>query len=96
MEAFELLVEAEYYTAATDLLLGADRFLGRWGLGRYLESQYRRILGKLPPRQVAAVVGNMGVLLQNRGEYAAALDHYQRALQIVEELGEREVQSGAF
>ena len=89
MEAFELLLEAEDFEAAANLLMNADPLLDRWGFGRYLESQYRRLLGKVA-RPTAATLGhNLGVLMQDRGDYAAALVEYEKSLKIEEELGNR-------
>ncbi len=89
MEAFELLMEAGVFEDATNLLLNAHPLLGRWGLGRYLESQYRRVLDKVDRDLMARMTHNLGVLLQERGDYGAALQHYQQALKIKEKLGDR-------
>ena len=89
MEAFELLMEAEEFERAANLLLNADPLLARWGLGRYLESQYRRVLDKVDRDLMARMTHNLGILLQDRGEYGAALKHYEQSLKIKEELGNR-------
>jgi CHAT domain-containing protein/tetratricopeptide (TPR) repeat protein len=89
MEAFELLMEAGDFREAAQLLVDAHPLLDRWGFGRYLESQYLRLLGKVERGDLAAVIHNYGVLLQARGEYEAALQQYERSLKIAEELGDR-------
>ncbi len=88
MEAFELLMEAEDFDDAATLLAEAHPLLDRWGFGRHVESQYQRVLDKLDPRGEAVMRHNLGALMQARGNYDAALDHYQRSLKIAEDLGD--------
>jgi tetratricopeptide (TPR) repeat protein/CHAT domain-containing protein len=88
MEAFALLMEAGDFIDAAELLVRADKLLTRWGFGRYLESQYCRLLDKLDGREAAVILHNIGVLFENRGNYDEALDHHQRSLKIVEDLGD--------
>ena len=89
MEAFELLMEAQDFADAADLLGNAHPILGRWGYGRYLESQYRRLLDKLDQPGIAVARNNLGALLENRGDYDGALQQHHISLQIKEELGDR-------
>jgi tetratricopeptide (TPR) repeat protein len=89
MEAFELLMEAEEYEAAVDLLAGNTELLGRWGFGRELESRYRRIIHKVSGRRLAMVTHNLAVQLQARGEYGEALRRYEQSLRMLEELDDR-------
>jgi tetratricopeptide (TPR) repeat protein/CHAT domain-containing protein len=89
MEAFELLIEAEDFRDAASLLTGAHELLDRWGLGRYVESQYTRVLDKLERADYAQLIHNFGVLQQARGDYEGALDYYGRSLKIKEELGNK-------
>ena len=89
MEAFELLMEAEDFNDAANLLIAATRLLDRWGFGQYLEGQHRRLFDKLDARETAAILHNFGYLIQNRGEYEKALEYYDRSLKIAEELGNR-------
>jgi tetratricopeptide (TPR) repeat protein/CHAT domain-containing protein len=89
MEAFEILMEAEDFADAAGLLEGVTPILIRWGYGRYLESQYRRLLDKLDQWGVAIISHNLGVLLETRGDYDAALRQYQLSLKIDEELDDR-------
>ena len=89
MEAFELLLEAENFEAAADLLMNAHPLLDRWGFGRFLENQYRRLLGKVARPTAAKLVHNLGMLVQARGDYAAALTEYEKSLKIKEEIGNR-------
>ncbi|MBI3422479.1 MAG: CHAT domain-containing protein [Acidobacteria bacterium] len=87
MEAFELLMEAEDYRDASQLLLGAHELLDRWGFGRYVESQYARVLDRVERADAAVLMHNFGMLQQNRGNYEAALDYYQCSLKVLEEIG---------
>jgi tetratricopeptide (TPR) repeat protein len=89
MEAFELLMEAEDWQDATNLLYGTQALLIRWGFGRYLESQYRRLLEKVDRATAAKIGHNLGVLLEDRGDYVVALTMYEKARNILEELGDR-------
>jgi CHAT domain-containing protein len=89
MEAFELLMEAEDFNDAANLLIGATQLLDRWGFGQYLEGQHRRLFDKLDARETAAILHNFGYLIQNRGEYEKALEYYDRSLKIKQELGDR-------
>jgi tetratricopeptide (TPR) repeat protein len=89
MEAFELLMEAEEYSAAADLLAGNAELLSRWGFRRDLESRYRRVIGKASGRQLAIVTHNLAIELQARGEYGEALQRYEQSLRIADELGDR-------
>ena len=89
MEAFELLIEAEDYSDAGHLLRDAHELLDRWGMGRYAESQYNRVLDKLEPADYAQLIHNFGVLQQGRGNYEGALEYYERSLKMLEELGNK-------
>ncbi|MDZ7341852.1 MAG: CHAT domain-containing protein, partial [candidate division KSB1 bacterium] len=89
MEAFELLFEANEYEDASNLLMELDPHLDRWGFGRYLESQYRRLLNRADKKLRSKIEHNIGVLLQSRGDYGSALAFYQRSLKMLEELGDR-------
>jgi tetratricopeptide (TPR) repeat protein len=89
MEAFELLMEAEDFSAAANLLVGSTRLLARWGFGQYLEGQHYRLFNKLDARETAAILHNFGYLIQQRGEYKKALEYYERSLKIKEALGDR-------
>ncbi|MGH9752611.1 MAG: tetratricopeptide repeat protein, partial [Blastocatellia bacterium] len=96
MEAFELLMEAEDYRDAARLLLGAHVLLDRWGFGRYVESQYARVLDQVERDDAARLMHNLGVLQQGRGNYEEALDYYQRSLKIAEEIGDVESVAGSL
>ncbi|MCK6623274.1 MAG: tetratricopeptide repeat protein [Calditrichaceae bacterium] len=89
MEAFELRMEAGDWEDAANLLMNAGPLLDRWGWGRYLESQYNRLLDKAGKPTLAKILHNRAILLQNRGDYGAALEHYRQSLEIEEELGNR-------
>lgn len=89
MEAFELLMEAEDFNDAANLLIGANVLLARWGFSQYLEGQYRRLFDRLDVRQTAAVFHNFGSLIADRGDYDKALEYYNQSLKISGELGDR-------
>ncbi|HEV7890078.1 MAG TPA: tetratricopeptide repeat protein [Pyrinomonadaceae bacterium] len=89
MEAFELLMEAEAFDAAATLLINATPLLDRWGFGQYLEGQYLRLFDRLDAGGTAGLLHNFGILVQNRGDYDRALEHYDRSLKIAEGLGNR-------
>ena len=89
MEAFELLYEAYEYEQAAKLLFDIDPLLDRWGFGRYLEVQYRRLLNKVDPPIEAVLIHNLAILMQNRGNYEKALHEFKKSLKIEEEIGNR-------
>ena len=89
MEAFELLFEAEEYDEAARLLVEAHAFLNRWGFRRFLESLYRRVIPEIETSAKSIVTHNLGVLLQERGDYEGALGQYQWSLGVLEKLGDR-------
>ena len=89
MAAFELLMTAQVFNQAANLLLNLQKILRRWGFGRLLESQYQRLSQKVDTAYSAKIGHNIAILLQNRGDYAAALEQYEKSLQMKEELGDR-------
>ena len=96
MEAFELLFEAEDFEDSASLLIGASQLLSRWGFGRYWESLYIRIVPKVQRKTQSILIHNLGILLQHRGDYTAALAQYEKSLKIDEELGDRAGVSGSL
>jgi len=92
VEAAELLMEAENFEAAADIMIDITPLLDRWGWGRLLESLYDQVLRALPGVELktrAIILHNLAILMQERGEYAAALEKYEQSLKIAEELGDR-------
>lgn len=89
MEAFELLMEAEEYAAAANLLGNDTPLLDRWGFGRDLESRYRRLLDKVSGWEKAMALHHLAMMLQDRGEYGEALERYEQSQRLLEELGDR-------
>lgn len=87
MEAFELLMEAQEYGRAAEVLVGATELLDRWGFGLYLEKNYERLLDNFEGHSAALILHNLGNLVQSRGDNDKALEYYERALKIEEELG---------
>ena len=89
MEAFELLFEAQAFEDAASLLIKATHLLDRWGFGRYLESLHHRIIPKVQRAAQSALLHNLGILHQDRGDYDAALSCYEKSQKIFEVLGNR-------
>jgi tetratricopeptide (TPR) repeat protein len=89
MEAFELLMEAEDFEKAAELIIDVTPLLDRWNFKRFRESLYNHIIPKVKLETQSILLHNLGILLELRGDYGAALDHYQRSLKIKEELGDR-------
>ncbi|MCP4613105.1 MAG: tetratricopeptide repeat protein [Planctomycetes bacterium] len=89
MEAFELLFEAEDFEDAASLLIEVTPLLNRWGLGRYCESLCTKIMPKVQKNTQSLLVHDIGILLEHRGDYAAALAQYEKSLKMFEERGER-------
>ena len=92
VEAAELLMEAENFEAAAEVIINIDPLLDRWGWGRLLESLYDQVQRALPGVELktrAVILHNLAVLMQGRGDYAAALEKYKQSLKIKEELGDR-------
>lgn len=88
MEAVELLMEAEDFEAATDLLQNVQPLMDRWGLNLHVERLYVRALSKADRRVTAAILHNHAIILEARGEYETALEKLKQSLKISEELGE--------
>ncbi|MGE0884779.1 MAG: tetratricopeptide repeat protein [Blastocatellales bacterium] len=88
MEAFELLMEAEAYDYAAQLLLGAHELLRRWGFRQYIDRQYLRVVDQVDRAKAATLMHNFGVVHQDRKNYDEALDYYQQSLKIKEEIGD--------
>ena len=92
VEAAELLMEAENFEAAADVIINIDPVLDRWGWGRLLESLYDQVQRALPGVELktrAIILHNLAILMQGRGEYAAALEKYEQSLKIEEEIGDK-------
>ncbi|MFC1544916.1 tetratricopeptide repeat protein [Gemmatimonadota bacterium] len=96
MEAVELLIEAEDFDAAAVLLTGAFALLTRWGLMRYSEAFYLRILPQVTEQTLAVILQHLGILYGFRGEYDKALEYYEKSLKIDEELGNRRNVAGSL
>jgi tetratricopeptide (TPR) repeat protein len=92
VEAAELLMEAENFEAAAEVIINNHSLLDRWGWGRLLESLYDQVQRALPGVELktrAIILHNLAILMQKRGEYAAALEKYEQSLKIREEIGDK-------
>ncbi len=88
MEAFELLMEAKTYEQAVDVLLEIQELLFRWGLDRFLEAQYRQVVSLVKEKTQAIILGNIALMLQERGEYETAINEYGKLQEIFKKLGD--------
>jgi len=96
LEAFELLMEAEDFSAAVHLLTTLHPIISRWGLSRYLELQYQRLVDNVDQTTLATIRNHIGDLLQDRGAYDAALEQYQLSLAISERVGCRDASANVL
>ena len=97
-EDVEQLLEARYHHHAAgdvddalDANWQACTQLGSWGAWTTERQLWDEALGWVPPRSAPAVAirVELGILAQHRGDYNSAEDHYQAALAICEEIGDR-------
>jgi len=56
----------------------------------FAQLQYDFAKSKGVKKQMADALGTQGVSLQNRGDYASAIDYYTRSLTIREEIGDKQ------
>jgi tetratricopeptide (TPR) repeat protein len=96
VEAAELLMESSDFEQAAILISNVTPLLDRWGFGRFRESLYGRIIPKVKKETQAVLIHNLGILLQRRGEYQAALELYEKALKAFKEFGDRYVVAGSL
>ena len=92
------VLEARYHLLQAGDIEGADEVTERacsqlytWGAWDQAASLIYDILGRLPADSLRRVVWihSLGILAQARGDYDEAADHYQRALDIRERLGDQ-------
>ena len=89
---YELRRQAGDYDTAASVLLDIDRnYLIRWGHGRYTLELHQRLLDHLADPWVRsnalAIIGSCHLSLDN---YPSAIDHYQQALAISRDIGDRQ------
>jgi len=87
--AAELLMEAENFEVAAQIIINIDPLLDQWGWGRLLESLYEQTLAGVERKTMGDILHNLAILMQERGDYAAALEKYEQSIKIAEELGDR-------
>jgi tetratricopeptide (TPR) repeat protein len=87
----------EYSTAASILTQIGFNYLLRWGYVRLLIELRERLLDKLSePKQRRSNLGHLGIAYAAMGQMERAIDHYQAALIISQELGDRRNESAAL
>ncbi len=89
VEAAELLMEAGAWQQAASIIIKVHSLLDRWGFGRFLQSLYERLIPRVNQETRAIMIHNLGILLQGRGEYQAALEMYEKVLKIFEDIGDQ-------
>lgn len=82
-------MEAGEFEPAADIIINVTALLYRWGLGRLAESLSQQLIPGVKKETQSGLIHNLGILLQNRGDYQAALHQYEKSLKIAEELGNR-------
>jgi tetratricopeptide (TPR) repeat protein len=82
-------MESDEFEKAAEIIIAVTELLNRWGLGRFLESLYGRIIPKVKRERQSRLIHNLGILLQARGDYESALKQYDKSLKIAEEFGDR-------
>lgn len=88
---FDLRCAAQEYETAADVLREIDfDYLLLWGHARLLVELHRQLLGNLrDPRLAAGSLGNLGLAYADLGQVEQAISHYQQALAIAREIGDR-------
>jgi tetratricopeptide (TPR) repeat protein len=77
------------FEPAAGIIIDVTELLDRWELGRLMESLNQQLIPEVKKETQAVLSHNLGILLQNRGDYQAAIHQYEKSLKIKEELGNR-------
>ncbi len=88
---FDLRCAGQDYDTAADVLLEIDfDYLLLWGHYRLVIELHQRLEGKLSdPWRRQNCTGNLGTSYFNIGEYRKAIEYHEKALAIVQEIGDR-------
>jgi tetratricopeptide (TPR) repeat protein len=89
---FELHIQNADYDAAVEVLRGIDSdYLMPWGHYRFTIDLHQRLHGHLTnPRTNSGHLNTLGTCYAQLGQISIARDHYQQALAIYREIGNRE------
>jgi tetratricopeptide (TPR) repeat protein len=91
---FELRCAAADYDTAAAVLAGIDDFLQRWGHYRLAVHMHERLSGRLNrPYGQMATANALGTSYAALGQTGRAIEHYQQALAIARETGDRSIES---
>ncbi len=88
---FDLRCTAQEYSTAADVVADIDfDYLLLWGHARLLVELHERLQGKLSdPEQKKSSLGNLGLAYAALGETQRAITHYEQALTIAKQIGNR-------
>ena len=91
---FELRCAAADYDTAAAVLAGIDDYLQRWGHYRLAVHMHERLSGRLDrPYGQMATANALGTSYAALGQTGRAIEHYQQALAIARETGDRSIES---
>jgi tetratricopeptide (TPR) repeat protein len=96
LQEFELRYTGEDFDTAANVLLGIDfHYLLLWGHYKLMTEMHERLRGKLSdPDLRQTSLGNLGSAYYYTDRYQEAIAHYEQALEIAREIGDR-VNEGA-
>jgi len=89
IEGAELLIEAEAYEPAADIILKVTELLSNWGMNRMTETLSQKLIPRVKLEIKADLIHNFAILLYQRGDYSNALEKCEESLNIFEEIGDR-------
>ena len=86
VEGAELLMEAGECEDATVIIAKVNPLLDRWGWGRLVQSLYLRLVDKVEKKERAAILQNLGILMQGWGDVDGAQKKFEQSLNIIKEI----------
>jgi tetratricopeptide (TPR) repeat protein len=94
---FELRCSNADYNTAAAVLADIDDYLQRWGHYRLAVDMHERLNGRLTrPYWQMATANALGTSYATLGQTGRAIEHYQQALAIAREAGDRGIESSAL
>jgi len=94
---FELRCAAADHDTAAAVLAGVDDYLQRWGHYRLAVYMHERLSGRLNrPYGQMATANALGTSYAALGQTGRAIEHYQQALAIARETGDRGIEGSAL